>query len=149
MLCHWFNISRLLHQFQVCNPAHLWFCKTKGCKRPKCFPITATLLLFLLNCFECVRVCVGGGSHIIFILNYSIWYMHLHLTADLGIEPYSRELRPLYNPLSPWSCTVSFTQSPVSTQHAHEWVDQHKTNFTCMSQWPTNPSVSRRVYSCI
>lgn len=46
--------------------------------------------------------------------------MHLHLTADLGIEPYSRELRPLYNPLSPWSCTVSFTQSPVSTQHAHE-----------------------------
>lgn len=98
MLCHWFNISRLLHQFQVCNPAHLWFCKTKGCKRPKCFPITATLLLFLLNCFECVRVCVWGGfSHNLYIkLLYMIHasspdcrlgYWAIQQGAETSIQP--------------------------------------------------------------
>lgn len=34
-----------------------------------------------------------------------------YLTAALGIEPYSSELRPLYSPLTPWLFTVCFTQS--------------------------------------
>ena len=34
-----------------------------------------------------------------------------YLTAALGMEPYSRELRPLYRPLTPWPFTVCFTQS--------------------------------------
>lgn len=37
-----------------------------------------------------------------------------YLTAALGIEPYTRELRPLYRPLTPWLFTVCFTQSPAS-----------------------------------
>lgn len=32
------------------------------------------------------------------------------------MDPYSRELSPLYSPLVPWPCTVCFTQSPGGRQ---------------------------------
>lgn len=38
---------------------------------------------------------------------------NLYLTADFGIEPYTRTLRPLYNPNTPCRWTVFLTQSKM------------------------------------
>lgn len=46
--------------------------------------------------------------------SYNVCACVCYLTAALGIEPYTRELRPLYRPLTPWLFTVCFTQSPAS-----------------------------------
>lgn len=85
-------------------------------------------------------------------------------TADFGMDPYSRELRPLYRPLNPWSCTVSLTQSPARSLHncvIFNQVPPIQTGKTCRSkldilfcskQWAvilTYASVARRVGSFV
>lgn len=53
----------------------------------------------------------GGVLETRFTKYVSVRAQDCYLTAALGIEPYSSELRPLYRPLTPWLFTVCFTQS--------------------------------------
>lgn len=70
-----------------------------------------------------------------FSSKFEIWGIYMSftdLTADLGMDPYTRELSPLYRPLTPWPCTVCFTQSPggrhtfITTSFSVMWTDGNK-----------------------
>jgi len=84
--------------------------------RPKLW-LTYSRTLFNINC-----MCMTGNnfpSHTaqawspLKLLMHQNLMNNLYLTADFGIEPYTRTLRPLYNPNTPCRWTVFLQQSTM------------------------------------